>query len=362
MNRIKFVLFIGLLFGVTEKGLTQEHDWKKDNLKGIVVSVKETEYSAETKFGEHLRKDTISTKQIFYNERGVIRKKIEKEFTTYYLYNKNQKLIKETTVALASNPVKLVNTDGTIEEVTIMDTISIKEYIYASDGKLVERNSYTKPKKENIKLSGKVKYSYSTTEEKILFYNADGTLLNRKIIPINTKTDSHLQKDGCQYNKHGDIIKRGRFFYEYTYDNHQNWTIQKNYDHNYLEPIIIRWTEREYTYANTLEELVDIVQKEEIEDQKQQQQSSLGYAFSGRSGFDSFVPHKPGHERGIVAVDVIVNPAGQVVGASINPHKTTITNTALINATIEAAKENRFGDVNSSRNQQITIFYKFGVH
>lgn len=56
MNRIKFVLFIGLLFGVTEKGLTQEHDWKKDNLKGIVVSVKEIEYETETKFGEHIKK------------------------------------------------------------------------------------------------------------------------------------------------------------------------------------------------------------------------------------------------------------------------------------------------------------------
>lgn len=361
MNRIKFVLFIGLLFGVTEKGLTQEHDWKKDNLKGIVVSVKETEYSAETKFGEHIRKDIIGTKQIFYNERGVIRKKIEKGYTTYYLYNKNQKLIKETTVASTSNPVKLVNTDGTIEEVTIMDTISIKEYIYASDGKLVERNSYIKPQKEKAKLSEKVKYSYSTTEEKILTYDADGRLVNREIIPINTKTDSHLQKDGCQYNKHGDIIKRSYFFYEYTYDNHQNWTIQKFYDHYYVEPSIIRWTEREYTYANTLEELVDIVQKEEIEDQKQQQQSSLGYAFSGRSGFGSILPNNPGRVRGIVAVDVIVNPAGQVVGASINSHKTTITNTALINATIEAAKENRFGAVSSSRNQQTTIFYRFGV-
>lgn len=360
MNLIKFVLFIGLLLGITEKGLTQEHDWKKDNLKGIVVSVKETDYSAETKFGEHLRKDLISTKQIFYNERGVIRKKIEDEYTTYYLYNKNQKLIKETTVASTSKPIKLLNTDGTIEEVTIMDTISIKEYIYASDGKLIERNSYTKRKKEKANLTEKVKYSYSTTEEKILTYNADGSLVNREIIPINTKTDSPRQKDGCQYNKHGDIIKRSNFFYEYTYDNHQNWTIQKFYEHYYVEPSIIRWTEREYTYANTLEDLADIVQKEEIEDQKQQQQSSLGYAFSERFGSSiGSLPNNPGREQGIVAVDVIVNPAGQVVGASINPHKTTITNTALINATIESAKKTRYSAVSSSRNQQITRLYRY---
>ncbi|WP_285820881.1 hypothetical protein [Bacteroides acidifaciens] len=361
MNRIKFVLFIGLLFGVTEKGLTQEHDWKKDNLKGIVVSVKETEYSAETKFGEHLRKDLISTKQIFYNERGVIRKKIEEEYTTYYLYNKNQKLIKETTVASTPSRVTLINTDETIEEVTIMDTISIKEYIYASDGKLIERNSYTKRKKEKADLTEKVKYSYSTTEAKILTYNADGSLVNREIIPINTKTDSPRQKDGCQYNKHGDIIKRSNFFYEYTYDNHQNWTIQKFYEHYYAEPSIIRWTEREYTYANTLEDLVDIVQKEEIEVQKQQQQSSLGYTFSGRTGSGFILPNNPECERGIVAVDVIVNPAGQVVGASINPHKTTITNTALINAIIEAAKKTHYNVVKSSRNQLITTIYNYRV-
>ena len=105
--------------------------------------------------------------------------------------------------------------------------------------------------------------------------------------------------------------------------------------------------------------MADIVQKEEIEDQKQQQ-SSLGYAFSGRFGSSiGSLPNNPGREQGIVAVDVIVNPAGQVVGASINPHKTTITNTALINATIEFAKKTRYSAVSSSRNQQITRLYRY---
>ena len=112
MNLIKFVLFIGLLLGITEKGLTQEHDWKKDNLKGIVVSVKEIEYETETKFGEHIKKGIKNTNQIFYNERGIIRKKINEythdTYSTYYIYNEAQKLIKEITVKLDS--IETMNT------------------------------------------------------------------------------------------------------------------------------------------------------------------------------------------------------------------------------------------------------------
>lgn len=144
MNLIKFVLFIGLLLGITEKGLTQEHDWKKDNLKGIVVSVKEIEYETETKFGEHIKKGIKNTNQIFYNERGIIRKKINEythdTYSTYYIYNEAQKLIKEITVKLDS--IETMNTERMMVKVAQIDTIKINEYIYASNGKLVEINRY----------------------------------------------------------------------------------------------------------------------------------------------------------------------------------------------------------------------------
>lgn len=274
MNLIKFVLFIGLLLGITEKGLTQEHDWKKDNLKGIVVSVKEIEYETETKFGEHIKKGIKNTNQIFYNERGIIRKKINEythdTYSTYYIYNEAQKLIKEITVKLDS--IETMNTERMMVKVAQIDTIKINEYIYASNGKLVEINRYRRSFRDGgVSLKEKIKHSYSLTEEKILTYNADRRLTDRVIIPINVKTNSQLKKTGCQYNKYGDIMKDGNISYEYTYDNHQNWTTQKAYVYYNEEPNVRQWTEREYTYANTLEDLANIVRKEQIEEQKQQQ-------------------------------------------------------------------------------------------
>ena len=53
-------------------------------------------------------------------------------------------------------------------------------------------------------------------------------------------------------------MKDGNISYEYTYDNHQNWTTQKAYVYYNEEPNVRQWTEREYTYANTLEDLANI--------------------------------------------------------------------------------------------------------
>lgn len=388
MNLIKFVLFIGLLLGITEKGLTQEHDWKKDNLKGIVVSVKEIEYETETKFGEHIKKGIKNTNQIFYNERGIIRKKINEythdTYSTYYIYNEAQKLIKEITVKLDS--IETMNTERMMVKVAQIDTIKINEYIYASNGKLVEINRYRRSFRDGgVSLKEKIKHSYSLTEEKILTYNADGRLTDRVIIPINVKTNSQLKKTGCQYNKYGDIMKDGNISYEYTYDNHQNWTTQKAYVYYNEEPNVRQWTEREYTYANTLEDLTNIVRKEQIEEQKQQQSAqrqqqasrmlregtaSTGareaikvekgalYTLSGRSLSSFPKPLCVVQEQGRVVVNITVNPAGLVIAASINP-LTNTTSTTLRNAPIKAAKKARFNTIDSMNNQQGTITYHF---
>lgn len=236
-----------------------------------------------------------------------------------------------------------------------------------------------------VSLKEKIKHSYSLTEEKILTYNADGRLTDRVIIPINAKTNSQLKKTGCQYNKYGDIMKDDNISYEYTYDNHQNWTTQKVYVYYNGEPNVRQWTEREYTYANTLEDLANIVQKEQIEEQKQQQSvqrqqqvsrmlrtgtTSTGtreaikvekgalYTLSGRSLSSLPKPLCVVQEQGRVVVNITVNPTGLVIAASINP-LTNTTSTTLRNAAIEAAKKARFNTIDSTNNQQGTITYHF---
>ena len=65
-------------------------------------------------------------------------------------------------------------------------------------------------------------------------------------------------------------------------------------------------------------------------------------------------------EEGIVVINIVVNPEGQVVSTGLNP-KTNTVNPALRKAAEDAAKRARFNAVSGVNNQAGTITYQFNL-
>ena len=65
-------------------------------------------------------------------------------------------------------------------------------------------------------------------------------------------------------------------------------------------------------------------------------------------------------DEGVVVVNILVNPAGQVIGTSLNPRTNTV-NPSLRKAAEDAAKKARFNAVGGVNNQTGTITYKFNL-
>ncbi len=65
-------------------------------------------------------------------------------------------------------------------------------------------------------------------------------------------------------------------------------------------------------------------------------------------------------DEGIVVINILVNPEGQVIGTSLNP-KTNTVNPSLRKAAEDAAKKARFNAVGGINNQTGTITYKFNL-
>ena len=67
------------------------------------------------------------------------------------------------------------------------------------------------------------------------------------------------------------------------------------------------------------------------------------------------------NENAKVAVDIIVNSSGQVIGAAVNPRGTTTTNNNIRNIAIKKAKMLRLNAGNDSE-QKGTIVFSFKIH
>ncbi len=65
-------------------------------------------------------------------------------------------------------------------------------------------------------------------------------------------------------------------------------------------------------------------------------------------------------DEGVVVINILVNPEGQVIGTSLNP-KTNTVNPSLRKAAEDAAKKARFNTVSGVNNQTGTITYKFNL-
>lgn len=66
-------------------------------------------------------------------------------------------------------------------------------------------------------------------------------------------------------------------------------------------------------------------------------------------------------DYGTVVVDIIVNPSGTVIEATIG-RGTNTTNSTLRNESLKAAKQTKFAAASSSNNQKGTITYKFNLN
>lgn len=86
------------------------------------------------------------------------------------------------------------------------------------------------------------------------------------------------------------------------------------------------------------------------------------FDLGGRSLGTGSLP-KPAYnvpEEGRVVVNITVNPAGVVIGTSINPQTNTV-NSTLRKAAEDAAKKARFNTVEGPNNQTGTITYYFNL-
>ncbi|CEN52128.1 conserved exported hypothetical protein [Capnocytophaga canimorsus] len=153
----KIILLVITAISLIGCNLNKENnDWKRDNLKGKVKSVRETPYYVVEKFGE-IQKGRI------------------KSFITSYIYNEQGNLIE----------ANRYNSDGNL--------YGKWTYKYDTNGNRIEANSYN----SDGSLSGKTAFKYDTNGNRIEAnrYNSDGSLY---------ATDIYTY----EYDKYGNWVKR----------------------------------------------------------------------------------------------------------------------------------------------------------
>lgn len=313
IKSMRFIITVYLLT-LALYAIAQKSDLQKENIKGKVISVTETEYNFESKFGENIKLDSNKSTQTFYDEYGNIFKIITNEGDIiHYKYDSNRKII--ANITLRDKPIKDIETKA---QGMTRDTIQVTKFLYAKNGKLVEENNYkyeyNNLRSKKIVLSSKVKHFYSSNEEIIDTYNEHGelsakTIIARKGNKIGEKTGgfytvkeynlknqlinemfyiganngSAASKSDYYYNSYGDIHKienKVEVFnenhttmdiYKYNYDSQQNWNCRKIFKNEKMT----KWTERIYMYANTASELAIThqtnLQKEQMEVEQMQQ-------------------------------------------------------------------------------------------
>jgi TonB family protein len=88
--------------------------------------------------------------------------------------------------------------------------------------------------------------------------------------------------------------------------------------------------------------------------------SGSGFDLAGRSIVGSLpLPDYPSNESGRVIVDIIVDADGRVTSAIHRSVGTTIRNSELINAAVDAARRARFNVAEGASDQRGTITYNF---
>lgn len=221
-----------------------KNDLEKENLKGNVVSITETNYKVTEKFGEPIKgeKNCFSTEtcQIItrYNDFGDISKFAEYDsfgisFITVVKYNeKNQKTEQNRYTPNEGKRVMQFKLKYDLNGNCIEES--------SNAGYLVKREY----DEDNI-LKKELLKDWQTKEfiETTYFYNEDNKLITEKYSQGKTEYtyyDDGNIKDVINYDKDGKEQNRGN--YKYEYDVHKNWTAQIAYQNgeavSYVERII----------------------------------------------------------------------------------------------------------------------------
>lgn len=263
----------------------QKTDLQKENIKGYVTSVTETEYNFAFKFGEYERGNAKVTSHKFFDGNGMIYKKSGYDRDViYYTYTEGNKPLSIITYSPQSGKY---------------NKSKIVEYEY-NNGILQEYNEYRRRVTGiSLHLWWKCKYSYDSGKTIVNIYKGNGRQFGRKIITTsgNSKTVLNLweataDKEEYLYDSSGlliqseqsdsvigGIISRGKIKYEYDanddlirethgvlvyvfkyeYDSHHNWVVRKKF----LCPAnkdaeMISWVERNIQYADSQEEILDL--------------------------------------------------------------------------------------------------------
>ena len=222
-----------------------KNDLEKGNLNANIVSVKTTKYNVTEKFGEPVKGEKncsdfldICENVTKYNSLGN-----QIEFTDYNSYgisfitklkynDKNQKIEQ--------------NRYTPVEGKRVMQFLSK----YDSKGNCIEivsDSGYNEKKEydENNNCTKKIIKYWKTGEDNIItyFYNKNNEIIIQEYSERKTefKYDNNGNvKDIISYNKDGSLKKKES--YTYRYDEHQNWTIEIEYENkvpiNYRERII----------------------------------------------------------------------------------------------------------------------------
>lgn len=295
--KLVLILFLAfILLAIPCMG--QKTDLQKENIKGYVTSVTETEYNFAFKFGEYERGNAKITSRKFFDENGMIYKKSGYDRDViYYTYTEENKPL--SIITYSPQSVKYNRFESTIDSKS-----RIVEYEY-NNGILQEYNEYTgrfTGVDYSRNLWRKGKYSYDSGKTIINIYEGDGSQFCRKIITTsgNSKTVLNLwgstaDKEEYLYDSSGlliqseqsdsvigGIISRGKIKYEYDanddlirethdwalgdtyvfkyeYDSHHNWVVRKKFlCPSNKDAKMVSWVERNIQYADSQEEVLEL--------------------------------------------------------------------------------------------------------
>ncbi|WP_310595486.1 hypothetical protein [Flavobacterium sp.] len=220
-----------------------KNDLEKENLKGNVLSVRETDYYVTEKFGEPVKGARkcvdldICELYTKYNELG--NKTEFSEYNSYGIsfiskikYNeKNQKIEQNRYTPEEGKRVmqfKLkYDSKGNCTEIR-SDYGYVEKKVYDENNNLIKETIT-----HNLSETFQYTYKYNDKNQKIIeLYESGKTQY--------TYFEDGNIKDVIVYNNDGSIQRKGN--YTYQYDDHQNWIVQIGYEDGvpifYLERII----------------------------------------------------------------------------------------------------------------------------
>lgn len=265
---------------VSRYQVENEFNRKGYNLKGNVLSVKETEVQGEMKFGEEVISGEKLKSTIYFDSNGRLYKKTDPE-TTLYRWNGSNLIVISGADTLRIEYVFNNNNELIEQNIGRHEVVSKRKYKTIPGG--YELTYYPEPYSKgeifrfvNNKVPEKTTFGQATNT-----YNLEGEIINYTYILKNEpgRKDSKETKDYI-YNSNGDlerIVEKSWINglakppyvtvtkWVYDYDDHGNWITKRKYKkqgNEELKPASHSWAKREITYLSPEE--IDSYYKNEL--------------------------------------------------------------------------------------------------